>query len=768
MELIEKVNFEVAKKLNNLTLSQFEELMKISTTKRHDNYNNISEYTKLKNYTREIIKSNNNHKVIYNFVESKDFGRLQAKNPSLQRVFNGFRGILSDKLTFDLDMSNAHPNILLNLCKKHDIDTPNLEKYINNREDLLKDLSKDLKITRSEAKSLFLQSLNKEDFTTHYKKRTIKDKIFLEYDKETTKIINALFKFYKKNFFEYVKNETYNQKGKMINLLLCKYENEYLNIALDILKKNNIEICTLMFDGCMIYINENYNIENVINELNKKFKKLNITWMIKPHNNELLKPLLEMEIIEVDSFIGENFIEVVDHIINNLLVDRLFRSENEIFYIGEKQMYNNIETVKSLLYDLISKQDYNISSLSGEQMKTVNISKSHNTINNLVEAVIKKAHENNNLLKEIWENTRFKLFFNNGYYDFKENKFIKGNFNKTFIKINRDYNPIRNENIKKEIYQKILYPIFSIEDIEEDKTRIELLEFYLYRLSRIMAGHIEDKSFLVLQGARNCGKGILSDLLFRAFDKYIKITNIENFIYINKSSDAAKALSWLVPYEYCRLAISQEMPTDDKIKINGAMIKKFCSGGDHIEARTNNKDEKTFKLQSSLMVCCNDLLEIQPSDTKEFMENFDLNSKFIDKDFLEENKLPGIKYYEKDDSLKTEFLTNIEILDEFINIIISAYRNKKEYPQILKQEYKENDEDDDYTKMFNLFKITENINDFLSNEEIRQIITFSNIPFTICKVKRFLKAKGSKEGFNKLKTKRGLVGIQRITIDDDN
>ena len=328
MELLEKVNFEVAKKLNNLTLSQFEELMKISTTKRHDNYNNISEYTKLKNYTREIIKSNNNHKVIYNFVESKDFGRLQAKNPSLQRVFNGFRGILSDKLTFDLDMSNAHPNILLNLCKKHDIDTPNLEKYINNREDLLKDLSKDLKITRSEAKSLFLQSLNKEDFTTHYKKRTIKDKIFLEYDKETTKIINALFKFYKKNFFEYVKNETYNQKGKMINLLLCKYENEYLNIALDILKKNNIEICTLMFDGCMIYINENYNIENVINELNKKFKKLNITWMIKPHNNELLKPLLEMEIIEVDSFIGENFIEVVDHIINNLLVDRLFRSEN--------------------------------------------------------------------------------------------------------------------------------------------------------------------------------------------------------------------------------------------------------------------------------------------------------------------------------------------------------------------------------------------------------------------------------------------------------
>jgi len=766
---IERVNFEVAKKLNNITLSQFEELFKASTTKRHDDYDYKKEFTRLRNYTREIIKSNNSHKVNYGFVESKDFGRLQAKVPSLQRVYNGFRGILSHGITHDVDMSNCHVNIYIQLCKKHVINCESIEYYANNREQSLISLSKDLKISKGEAKLIYLRSLNKEDQTTTYNKRVIKDKTYLEFDKQKCKIIKSLYDIYKNDYYEYIKNETYNQKGKLINLLLCKIENEYLNIALDFFKEKNIEVSTLMYDGCMIYINDSYEINIIMENLNNRFIEKGIKWMIKPHNNELLEILNKMQIREIDSFIGANFIEVVDYILLNPLNDKIFKNESEYIYIGEKQVYSNERTIQCQLYHFISEQDYNIIKLINEENKIINLSKDHVKIKQLVESIINKAPYNNKINKQIWEETRLKLYFDNGYYDFNEDKFIEGNYNKTFVKINRNYNPKRNKQIENKIYQKILYPIFSIEDLEDDKIRNQLLEFYLYRISRIMAGHIEDKSFLVLEGQRNCGKGLLSDLLAKSFEEYVKTTNIENFIDSNRGSDPAKALSWLVPYEHIRLAISQEAPTEDnglkKIKIKGSMIKKFCSGGDYIEARINNHDEKTFRLQSSLMICCNDLPEITPTDTKEFLEHFDILSKFVDADFPKNKKLSGVKYYIKDDFIKNRFINREEVMDEFVNIILQAYKTKKEYPKEIKEEYEKNDEEDDYTKLFSLFTITENKDDYISNDDLRQIVSYT--PFTLCKCKKLLKSKGAREGYNKQRTKRGLIGIKRIILEED-
>ena len=95
IEFTERINFDVCKKLKNLTISQFTELFDNSTTKKREDYDIKREYTRLKDLCNAFYNSNNNYKVSYGFVENKDFGRLQAKNASLQRLFNGFRGILS-------------------------------------------------------------------------------------------------------------------------------------------------------------------------------------------------------------------------------------------------------------------------------------------------------------------------------------------------------------------------------------------------------------------------------------------------------------------------------------------------------------------------------------------------------------------------------------------------------------------------------------------------------------------------------------------------
>ena len=242
MFLIEKVNLEIAKKLNLVTYTQFVELFNKSSSKRHDDYDLRSEYTKIKNYAKELCKSNNNLKVEYGFVENKEFGRLQSKTPSIQRLYNGFRGLLCDNVTYDLDMNNCHPHIIMNLCKKHKIPCYNIQKYIENREPYLKAIMDELNISRSEAKALYLTCINKEHCTTKFKNKNIKNSDFIEFDKETTNIIKSLFDIYKKDYIKYVKDAEYNQKGKLVNLVLCKIENEYLNKALEYLKSERLMI----------------------------------------------------------------------------------------------------------------------------------------------------------------------------------------------------------------------------------------------------------------------------------------------------------------------------------------------------------------------------------------------------------------------------------------------------------------------------------------------------------------------------------------------
>lgn len=760
LEFTEKINFEICKKLKNLTLSQFTELLDDSTTKRKDDYDIKKEYTRLKSLCNAFYKSNNNHKVIYGFVENKDFGRLQAKNASLQRVFNGFRGILSHNLTYDLDMVNCHVCIMVNLCKKHKIRCDELEKYIENRDDYLNEIMIEFDISRSIAKTLFLKCLNKEELTPKYNKKIIKSKKFIEFDKQTSEIINFLYEKFEKDYIKHVQNETYNKKGKLVNLILCKIENEFLNKAIEYITIKNIEISTLMFDGLMIYINDSYDVKDIISDLNKLFKKENIKWTLKEHNNELLGKLNLMDTKEVDSYIASDIIDLSDYLLNNLLKDKLVKCNDDIFFLTNDKIIKNRKVIEMELYNIISYHDYNI--INGDNI--INASKNHVNIKNIVECVINKCETNNKFIEDVWKYTQFKIFFQNGYYDFKENKFIQGIFNKTFIKLNKNYSSERNKEAYDIIMNKILYPVFSIDNKEDDKLQYELLEFFLHRMSRIMAGCIEDKVWVLLQGLRNCGKGVLSDLLKNCFESYIMTTNSGNFILKKSNSvDSAKSLSWILDYQFCRLAITQEITIDDNEKIDGNMIKKFCSGGDYLQARKNHQDEIEFRIQSSLMICCNDLPEIKPSDTMEFCNEFQMKSKFVDDDFDISKKLDTFKYYKKDNDIKNIILNRDDVIMEFINLLFEYYHIKKEYPKQIQMQIEENNDDDDYKTLFNLFHFTNDENDFINNDELKNIVKQAKIPFELKKCKMLLKTKGVVDGRNM--TSRGLKGLKLVSDD---
>ncbi len=432
--LSERVNFEVAKKLSLITFSQFEYLFKKALNKADDICEEVditSDYTKLKNFCRAITESKNDNKVSYGYTQCKDFGRLQSKTSSLQRVFNPFRGLLCEGLVYDLDMDNAHPCMLLNLCNKHKIKCDKVEEYINNREKWLEQLMNDFSLTRRESKEQLLKCLNKATLTTKIGKKQIKNKNYIDFDKQLKEIMDKLYEIYGKEGKEHYKHikdkEEWNKKGCLMSLLLQKIENDYLTKAREYLDNEKIEICTLMYDGCMTYIGE-YKIEAVILGLNKLFKKEGIKWSLKQHNLELKQELDKLEVYEIDSFTSGNIINISEHIIKGLLKDRIFKCENEIFLVAEDKVLKGDKIVNSELYNIISKQDYVLETIkqtkNGEESHYEEASKTPRHIRDLVEAVMKKAPTNHKLIKEIWDNSMFKLYYNDGYYDFKLQKFV--------------------------------------------------------------------------------------------------------------------------------------------------------------------------------------------------------------------------------------------------------------------------------------------------------------------------------------------------------
>jgi hypothetical protein len=771
--LFEKVNYSVAEKLSKINFNQFKDIFNLSTTKRHDDYDLMREYTKLKNYCKCIIKSKNNHKVNYDYSKNKKIGRLQSIEPSIQRLYNGFRGVLCNGIMWDLDMCNCHLVLILNLCKKHNIKYNLLFDYIENREQFLSELMTDYDINRSMAKQVLLKSLNKIELTTKVNNKRVKIKsLFRKFDIELTEISKNLFEIYKDHdrYKKYLTND-WNKEGKYINLVLCDMENEYLQRARNILIDNGIKNknAVLMFDGFMIY-SENRPKEyllNIIQILNNHFKNENIKWDYKEHNIELLDYINDLVIEDVDFIESMNIIEIIEHILNGILKDRLYKDEYSFYYLNDDKIITNEKMIKSELYKLISKQNYFMfDAYKGKNGDMVNCSKIHKHINNIVDALLNNCESNINFINDIWKFTQFKLFFNNGYFDFKLNKFIECKNNKTFIKINKNYDGISNKEIRKQIYKKILYPVFSIDNKNNDIEQYQLMQYFLYLTSQFIAGNIETKKWMNFQGLRNSGKGVLGDLLKKSFEKYILTTNSGNFKFKSNVGDEQKSLSWLIDYQFTRVALTSEIDICDDMKLNGNMIKKFTSGGDDIMARKNFKDEYEFKIQAGLIIMCNDMPSIQPTDALETCDEFIMKSKFIDKDFPENNKLNGYKYYEKDPFIKSDFLNREEVLNEFILIILEYFDKYREYPENMKKEKLiEMEDEDDMSKLFNLYEYTLDEKDRIDNENLRVDLKGHKINMSLKKMKQMLKTKGVKDYSSN--GKRGLCGLKYITYNEE-
>ena len=181
MELIEKPNMRAIHYLNRTTFSQFKNdclsEAKVCGDKRPKESDIHVWYNTLKQFCATHIKTKGITTRIYAYSQNTPAGlggRLYGGG-SIQGVWKPYRGLLMRGITTDIDMVNAHPVILRYVCLLHNEPCPNLEYYINHRDDCLALFS-----NRDVGKKAFLKATNKE--------KPIRDKtapmVLKEYDRE--------------------------------------------------------------------------------------------------------------------------------------------------------------------------------------------------------------------------------------------------------------------------------------------------------------------------------------------------------------------------------------------------------------------------------------------------------------------------------------------------------------------------------------------------------------------------------------------------------
>jgi len=727
---------------------------------------------------KKYLKHGKNGKVQVEYTQN-EIGRLNIKVKGLKDeetcinqaiMWRECKSALCSKYYYDLDMINAHPTFLEHILKERGMDCSILSEYNQNRDNFFNKMSKE-GLSRDSCKVLIMKIFYNGGIPSFCKDNKIEpecipDTIY-DLEKEIKTNTQALLKEnellpYRMKAIENKGADYYNLDGTAMSYYLQTIECRSLMALREILNKDKYTVGALIHDGLHVEKDERLDSNSTIMKLEYELERktgMAIGLKVKPFTE--IPELNDMITIKTDK-------EGADYISDKLKHDYII-SQERIFMRIDNVWTENDKVIKRNLVKVVGNMNIFMERSAGEDILLIPYSTMRKGCMDMLAYV--EPTEDPDFIDKLWTSNLYKLCFKNGYYDFKKCRLVpyeKDNETHTTIKINRDFK-MPDFSIVREVYDKILYPIFN-----NDKA---LMECWLNYIARGLAGHIEDKNWGVGIGERDCGQGVLVGMLETCFGEYCRSTNSENFLFKKGQSDSAKALSWLVPFEFKRLLLTNEITIDSegKYRINGNTLKKLSSGGDKIEARVNHKDEINFKIQARVCCFCNDLPPIEPADTKETSYMFRFPSKFLNDDderlgksimrpVMYENEAGEVKYeldengekklvnvcnfYKKDDNIKS-WCNKEEVIHAFIHILLVHYGKKALIPDNMKEEmndFKEEEKEEDiFLSLFNFPNDSEwedTKKDWVSIDQIKVVMKKSQLSLSAQKYKNYLLGKG--------------------------
>ena len=240
------------------------------------------------------------------------------------------------------------------------------------------------------------------------------------------------------------------------------------------------------------------------------------------------------------------------------------------------------------------------------------------------------------------DTNKYLLCFNNGVVDFA-NKIFREGYPEDYITKSTKINYIPYEDNSE--FKK------TMKDIEEFMNKlfpIPDLNKYMYdHLASCLIGTNKNQTFNVYHGSGSNGKSIIADLMSVTLGDYkgtVPITLVSDVRgKIGGTSDEVLKLKGV------RYAVMQE--PSKSTKLNEGIMKEL-TGGDPIQARGLYSESEIFEPQFSLVVCTNNLFDIESNDdgTWRRIRKCDFLSKFIDDGEKHTDTTPFI--HVKDKNLK--------------------------------------------------------------------------------------------------------------------
>ena len=241
------------------------------------------------------------------------------------------------------------------------------------------------------------------------------------------------------------------------------------------------------------------------------------------------------------------------------------------------------------------------------------------------------------------DTNKYLLCFNNGVIDFV-NKIFREGYPEDYITKSTKINYIpydeNNEEFKKTVVEieEFMNKLFPIPDLNR---------YMRDHLACCLIGANKNQTFNVYHGSGSNGKSIVADLMSVTLGEYkgtVPITLVTDVRgKIGGTSDEVLKLKGV------RYAVMQE--PSKGVKLNEGIMKEL-TGGDPIQARGLYSESEIFEPQFSLVVCTNNLFDIESNDdgTWRRIRKCDFLSKFIDEGETHTDDTPYV--YMKDKSLK--------------------------------------------------------------------------------------------------------------------
>ena len=349
-------NHKFQNKFNGRVITLKEKVDKYKLKRIIDDFdnNNINQETQdnLKEYYNNL---NDKGEITITYKQNCNSGRYYGQRFGLQNMFNEVRSSIIHPQSIDIDFVNCMITIVIHLADKNNLKIPNIKKYANDRENILKEISDD----RATAKKLIIAILN-GGFSKEYHEDKKLNK-FLKNIEEEAKMLHEYFYKTDKRIDD---ENIYNKKGKNFCRIYQDIENELLMTMYDYFTFRNIKIQSIIFDGILLAPNQPIMINDIQNYLFKK-TGINMKISIKPFKdyypkfgesnvdmkefkkNYKVSTYINKKVIHHDHMLKEN--NIIDYICQNCNL-KIKNTKELIVLFHNSKGYDN-----SYMIDIFSK-----------------------------------------------------------------------------------------------------------------------------------------------------------------------------------------------------------------------------------------------------------------------------------------------------------------------------------------------------------------------------------------------------------------------------